>query len=139
MDAADVSDDGMVNILDLVQLIDRLYFLPALFPEPYPIPGFDMTDDDYFCSDVVITPGEKTGDLLSVGTVDAEAGADVLIPIYLTHAESVEGFQLVIAYDPGEFTPYNHTPDQPGGLDFTNSILTELYDQEIFFLKSRYQ
>ncbi len=135
MDAADPNDDGGVNIADCVSIIAHLFDdVLSLFPEPYPIPGVDLTCDALICQDGTITPGEVTNDLLEIGEAEAGAGEDVLVPVYLTHNTPIEGFQIVASYDPDMFTPYDHDPVQHNGLVFENSIMKELYpDSEIAF------
>ncbi len=45
LDAADISDDGTVDILDPVLLIDYLFRRGAPPPAPFPTCGFDLTED----------------------------------------------------------------------------------------------
>jgi hypothetical protein len=128
-DAADATDDGVIDIEDVLHTLSVIYFGwrngPAMiFPEPYPVPGTDPTPDDLLCTDRDITPGQPTGDLVRVGNVEAAPGQEVSIPIFLSNSVSIQGFQLVIGYNPSIFTPDGDDCSATvgcTGLDFSNT------------------
>jgi hypothetical protein len=50
LDAADVNDDGKINVSDAIVLLRHLFQGGAAPPEPYDAPGPDPTADDLGCS-----------------------------------------------------------------------------------------
>ncbi|MBN1443525.1 MAG: hypothetical protein JXA90_12515 [Planctomycetes bacterium] len=50
MDAADVNDDGQVDISDAVRLLGHLYLGSETPPDPFGACGEDTTEDELECS-----------------------------------------------------------------------------------------
>ncbi len=103
-DAADANNDGNLNIADQIAVLGVIY-ADHMFPEPYPLPGYDPTGDGLTCGAGELAPGMFTDDLVRVGTIEAAPGEEVRIPIFITNSIPIEAFQFVIRYDPAVFTP----------------------------------
>jgi len=126
-DAADANDDGVLNIADVIAILSGIY-MDTIFPEPYPVPGLDMTADTLFCLDDSVTPGTFTDDVIRVGSVEGAPGDEVAVPVYLTNSVPVQAFQLVISYDPELFT----VSSSREALDFTGTAYETLGRQAPF-------
>ncbi len=136
-DAVDASDDGVVDLKDAIHII-RAIMEGVILPEPFPLPGLDPTEDGYTCGPAEIVPGEFTDDLLRVADVEAAPGEDVLVPIYLTASVGVQGYQLVIAYDPDVFQPYPGLVGAPdAGLVVEGSTYVNLYEDHPHYINIR--
>ncbi len=102
-DAADFDDSGMLNITDQIQILVFAFLDNARAPaQPFPDPGVDPTPDDVACESYDVVAPEATDDLIDIGEIEAGAGEEVLVPVFVTNSVPVEAFQLVIKYDPDE-------------------------------------
>ncbi len=120
MDAADANDDGCLDIADQVCIVHHTLLEDIIFPEPYPLPGFDLTPDGLSCQDdEEVVSGEFTEDILDVGEVEAAPGEEVWVPIYLTNLVPVEAVQLVIKYPTDTFTVAEGGTN--GAMDFSGT------------------
>lgn len=126
IDAADVNDDGRVNICDAIgvgvylfqtgacQNIDVPVEYGQAPPSPFPAPGEDPTPDHpeaayMSCESFTVSPPEATDDLIRLGDVEVAGGGETVeIPVYVTNALPVEAVQLVVKYDP-EVVRIGHT------------------------------
>jgi hypothetical protein len=111
LDAADTWDDGLLNLSDAIELLNAVFLGGAPIAPPFPEVGVDPTDDEDFggefipCEVYVVEPPSVTEDLIDLGDVEGSPGETVEIPVYITNAEEVEAFQLVVEYDPAVFQP----------------------------------
>lgn len=124
-DAADANDDGRLDIADQVTIVYATLLAGVIFPEPYPLPGLDLTFDYMDCEGGDIIPGVFTEDVLRIGEVEAAPGQEVMVPVFISNLIPVEAFQLVIRFDPELFTPVE------GGLDFAGTAYDILYGVEV--------
>jgi hypothetical protein len=106
-DAADLNDDGYLDLFDSVTLFSQVSGLSApSLPGPFPEPGNDLTPDDALdCEVYSVEPAQPADDLVRIGSIDAAPGQEVEVPVFITNAVGVEAIQLVISYDPRLFTP----------------------------------
>ncbi len=113
MDAGDVNDDGTLNIADQITVL--VQFFPnnpsegwnQLIAAPYPAPGTDTTDDNLDCASGDIEPPAATDDLIDLGDIVAAPGQEVEIPVFLSSSVDVDAVQIVVDFDPDQFTPGN--------------------------------
>ena len=108
LDAADANDDGGANYGDAVRLFRHLIEPPSVetaIPAPFPEPGVDGTLDTILCDDYRVIPAAHTDDVVRLGTLSAVPGESVLIPIYMSASRELQGYEVVIRYDPAVFTP----------------------------------
>lgn len=122
-DAGDADDGGSLGIGDAIVLLDHVFAgssAESLIPSPYPEPGLDPTHDALACVDYRVEPAEVGDASVRLGTVEAGPGEEVLVPILITSDVDTEAYQLVVGYDPEEFTP------RRGGLEFDGTIFDEL-------------
>lgn len=49
LDAADVNDNGEINIADPIYLLNHIFSDGPKPPEPYPKAGIDLTLDEFGC------------------------------------------------------------------------------------------
>ena len=109
-DAADFGDDGLLNFVDGIQLINYIYLAQRGGPPPaapFPALGVDPTEDEYGCENYSVTPPEANGSVLRVGVAEGAPGETVVIPVYVTPTVEVEALQLILRYDADVFTPIN--------------------------------
>ncbi len=108
LDAADADDSGSLDMSDAFKVLDALFAFwntDVMLPEPYPVPGYDLTNDQLTCEVVDILPGELTQDLLRIGEVEAAPGEEIAVPVYISNSVPIEACQLVVRYPPELFTP----------------------------------
>ena len=105
-DSADVNDDKFINISDQIEIL-RFLFLDGPSPEsPFPENGPDPTQDDKLtCESYSLIEPQQTTDLIRIGDVNAAAGDQVQVPVFVTNSVEIEAFQLVVEYDPATFSP----------------------------------
>ena len=101
-DAADFNDDGVMNLSDMVGVAGFAFLGRNPPAAPYPAVGVDPTDDDLGCERYEVVEPGATDDVVRLGDV---SGEEIEIPVFVTNAVEVEGFQLVVSYDPQVFTP----------------------------------
>jgi hypothetical protein len=124
MDAADANDDGNLDIADQITILGVIY-ADHMFPEPYPLPGYDSNGDALTCGGGELVPGAFTEDLVSVGTIEAAPGDEVRVPVFITNSIPIEAFQFVIRYDPAIFTPTSGF----GGEMFADTVYYDSHTQ----------
>jgi hypothetical protein len=106
LDSADANDDGQINVTDYIMILNHLFLGGPPLPEPFETIGFDPTTDDRIhCAEYTIVDPEETDDLVALGEVEGAPGEQVAIPVLVSNEREVEAFQIVVAYDPGVFSP----------------------------------
>lgn len=100
LDAADVNDSGSLNITDMIYTLNAILLGGPGPANPYPVIGPDATEDHLDPCEYDVVPPEGTEDVIRIGEVSAAPGDEVEIPVYVTNAQPVEAFQLVLRYDP---------------------------------------
>lgn len=127
LDAADVADDGSVNVVDVVYTLNTLFFggePPAL---PFPEVGSDPAEDDLSCAEYTIVEPEETDDVIAIGSVTGSPGKLVEIPVYVSNSVEIEAFQLIVRHD-GALVP---EPDGNFfGLSFDGTFYEDLDTQD---------
>ena len=138
-DAANATDDEVINVTDAIALL-KVLFLHGDWtlgvPAPSAEPGLDPTTEPWRNAlnqgielhmdarlGMQLVPGrapEETDDLIRLGEVSASPGAEVLVPVYLTSSVPVEAVQLVLRHDPAVLEIL------PDSLSFGGTIYEEL-------------
>ena len=143
-DAADATDNDLLSICDAVAIIDVLFRVPdwhERLPMPSPEPGIDPTvfsdvgEDNtrgcsgnvqptfpLGCADHDETPSQESDDVVTIGSVEAEPGQTVQVPITLSTDVQVEALQLVVEYDT-ELLDFD-----PEGVSFENTYFDRFED-----------
>jgi hypothetical protein len=104
-DSADANDDGDLNLTDVVFLLNGLFISKQVPPAPTFRLGPDPTADGLPCAIYDVVPPEQSDDVVRLGEVEAVAGQEVEVPVFLTNSSEVEAMQLVVRYDAAVFTP----------------------------------
>jgi hypothetical protein len=102
MDAADVNDDGSININDIIYLISYLLFEPPGDPPPppFPDPGFDPTPDGLGCANACVAPVNSAVDFLEVSSASGSACEVTAVPIIVTNSQALLAYQIHLEFDP---------------------------------------
>jgi hypothetical protein len=123
LDAADTNDDGSINVTDIIFVLNHVHLGGPPPPAPFLASGPDPTPDGLGCdADEVVPPPQTREDIVALGEVEGIAGGLVEVPVFLTNAEEVEAFQLVIRFDPAFFRPARGSGAGGGGLAFGRSF-----------------
>jgi hypothetical protein len=109
MDAADANDSETIDMGDLVSIVVKLLKSDWLerLPDPLLEPGSDPTYLGIYptrppegCRSYDVVPPSQGNASITFGAVTGAPGEEVEIPVLLTSDVPVEGFQLVMEYDP---------------------------------------
>ncbi len=107
-DAADVDDNGTVDISDFVLtwiFLFRESDPGSTIPAPFPEPGLDPTEDSLGCESQQPIPLIEGDDRLSLDSVSGAPGELVRVPLRLTTSVYTEGLQVAVRFDRALFTP----------------------------------
>jgi hypothetical protein len=99
-DAADVEDDGSINLGDVLSILGYCIDRKSQPPPPFPLPGDDPTDDTIGCQSYFEVPlVESWGATLGVSDVDLPAGSSAPAQVWLDALGEVGGvsFSLRLA------------------------------------------
>ncbi len=102
MDAGDVSDDGIVTVVDPVYLINYLFKDGPEPLAPFPTPGTDPTPDGLDCllECVPIDPDPSLLDSLIAGDASGAQGeTEIVVPIIAVNSQNLLGYQIFLDYD----------------------------------------
>lgn len=101
-DAADTNDDGQVNFVDGIFLLEFLIMdgAPAI-PAPFPFPGPDPTPDFLDCINFTVNPAQPSSDArFEIGVVETPPGADVTVPVVLSTTQPISTFSFGLTAAP---------------------------------------
>jgi len=104
-DAADTDDDGSIQIIDWIRLLDTVFSGSEHISEPFPEVGPDPTEDHVPCERYEPAFPSVSDDVVELGQITALPGDRVSIPLRIQSAERISAFQIVLRYDPTVFTP----------------------------------
>ena len=122
-DAADVDDDGDINISDTIRLINYIHLGGPAPSAPWAEPGPDPSDDDVPCASYEVGPPMETDDVIKIGDASGAPGTIVDVPLFVTSAEPVEAFQVFLRYDPDVVTPVaGHHQSDPVAVTFDDTV-----------------
>ncbi len=99
LDAADVNDDGDVDISDVIFGLVSIFQEGPEMPAPFLELGPDPTADGHNCAAYDVIPPEETADTVRFGVVEAVPGGFVDVPVFVSSSVDVEAFQLLATYD----------------------------------------
>jgi hypothetical protein len=98
MDAADATDDGIVNTGDAVMVINHV-MLGGSIPPPFPNPGTDPTPDGLDCAAQCVSPTASTTDSLILPSLEASAGETIAVPVVVKNVQELLGYEVFVEHD----------------------------------------
>jgi hypothetical protein len=100
-DAADVNDNGLIELADIVGLMNY-FFIPGSPPPspPFPEPGLDPTPDDLDCANACVAPTPSNLDSLIVPSASGFAGDTITIPIIVRNSQALSAYQIHLEFNP---------------------------------------
>ena len=105
-DAANANDDGDIDIIDTITILNHLFDNGSVHPEAI---DAERAGSDSGLARLRGLCGagvrQIADEVVSLGAVLAPPGSETSIPVRVTNEFPVEALQLVIRYDPSVFTP----------------------------------